>query len=257
MDNVFMVSEVMALFWLGIPTILYFFLVKKFDYRQKRHLSETIANYSLFNTLYSIFLSMALVTLLVNFNTVQDDTRKEAESIISAARLMGGLKEASTLKRALVRYAKSIVDYDLVAMRSGIMSKEAAEAFDNLWDQAYKTVLYSAHEESIHHLVIEELIEISKARLTRMMKSNENLHPLIFFLIVAGYYVMLIKTYLTRVDNKKTQTIYEVCMFIVLIFVITTIVDLNTPFAGIVNIDVSPFEWALERAWKITGVIPQ
>jgi len=137
------------------------------------------------------------------------------------------------------------------------MSKEAAEAFDNLWDQAYKTVLYSAHEESIHHLVIEELIEISKARLTRMMKSNENLHPLIFFLIVAGYYVMLIKTYLTRVDNKKTQTIYEVCMFIVLIFVITTIVDLNTPFAGIVNIDVSPFEWALERAWKITGVIPQ
>ena len=62
---------------------------------------------------------MALVTLLVNFNTVQDDTRKEAESIISAARLMGGLKEASTLKRALVRYAKSIVDYDLVAMCPG------------------------------------------------------------------------------------------------------------------------------------------
>ena len=102
-----------------------------------------------------------------------------------------------------------------------------------------------------------ELIEISKARLTRRMKAKENLHPLIFFLIVAGYYVMLVKTFFTRVNNKKTQTIYEVCMFIMLMLVITTIIDLNTPFAGIANVDVSPFEWALERVIQITNAPPQ
>ena len=212
---------------------------------------------SLFNTLYSIFLSMALVSLIVNFSTVQDDTRKEAESIISAARLMDGLKGASVLKRSLVMYTKSVVEYDLVAMRSGNMSNEAASAFDSLWDQAYKINLYSSNEESIHRLVIGELINISKSRLTRRMKANENLHPMVFFLIVVGYYVMLIKTYLTRVDNKKTQIIYEICMFVMIMLVITTIIDLNTPFAGIANIDVGPFEWALERVSQITGFTPQ
>lgn len=256
MDNVFIANEGMALVLLGIPTILYFFIVKKYEYKPSRHLSETISNYSLFNTLYSIFLSMALVTLIVNFNTVQDDTRKEAESIISAARLMGGLKEATELKRTLVLYAKDVVEYDLVAMRAGNMSKEAALAFDDLWTQAYKTNLHSSNEENIHHLVMEELINISKSRLTRRMKANENLHPMVFFLIVTGYYVMLIKTFFTRVNNKKAQTIYEVCMFVMIMTVITTIIDLNTPFAGIANVDVSPFEWALERAVQITGFIP-
>ncbi|MHC1712877.1 MAG: hypothetical protein AB9872_12100 [Solidesulfovibrio sp.] len=256
MDNVFIVSEGMALVLLGVPTILYFFIAKKYEYKPSRHLSETISNYSLFNTLYSIFLSMALVTLIVNFNTVQDDTRKEAESIISAARLMGGLKEATELKRTLVLYAKDVVEYDLVAMRAGNMSKEAASAFDDLWTQAYKTNLHSSNEENIHHLVMEELINISKSRLTRRMKANENLYPMVFFLIVTGYYVMLIKTFFTRVNNKKAQTIYEVCMFVMIMTVITTIIDLNTPFAGIANVDVSPFEWALERATQITGFIP-
>ena len=49
MDNVFIISEGMALVLLGIPTLLYFILVAKFDYRPGKHLSEAISNYSLFH----------------------------------------------------------------------------------------------------------------------------------------------------------------------------------------------------------------
>jgi len=257
MDNIFFVTEGMALVLLGIPSILYFFLVKKFDYHPVDQLSETIANYSLFNTLYSIFLSMALVTLMVNFSTVKDDTRKEVESIISAARLMGGLSDSNELKSALVKYAKNIVEYDIVSMNSGNLSKEASSAFDNLWEQAYKTNIRSKNEENIHRLLLAELSEISKSRLTRRVKAKENLHPMVFCLIVVGYYVMLIKVYLTRVSNKKTQTTYEVCTFIIILLVITIIIDLNTPFVGIINVDTAPFTWAYERAAYITGLTPQ
>ncbi|GFK94257.1 hypothetical protein NNJEOMEG_02099 [Fundidesulfovibrio magnetotacticus] len=257
MDNMFVVNEGLALVVLGIPTILYFLLVKWFDYQPTGQLSETIANYSLFNTLYSIFLSMALVTLLINFNGVQDDTRKEVESILSAARLMGGLSDAVELKKSLVRYAKDVVEHDLVAMRSGTLSREASAAFDRLWEQAYKTTLRTKNDETIHRLLLSELADISKSRLTRRVKAKENLHPMIFCLIVVGYYVMLIKAYLTRVNNKKTQIAYEVCTFIMIMLVITTIIDLNTPFVGIVNVDTAPFTWAYERAGHITGLTPQ
>ncbi|MBI4804818.1 MAG: hypothetical protein HY795_06250 [Desulfovibrio sp.] len=73
---------------------------------------------------------------------------------------------------------------------------------------------------------------------------------------MVGYYVMLVKVYLTRVSNKKTQTAYEVCTFIIILLVITIIIDLNTPFVGLINVDTAPFTWAYERAVYITGLTP-
>ncbi|MHC1791007.1 MAG: hypothetical protein AB9867_16025 [Solidesulfovibrio sp.] len=92
--------------------------------------------------------------------------------------------------------------------------------------------------------------------MARRIKSKDNLHPMVFMLIVSGYYVMLIKTYLTRVANKKNQLLFELCMFAMIILVAIVIVDLNTPFIGLVNIDTSAFNWAFQRAVAISGLYP-
>lgn len=256
MGNLFLWSETAVIGLLGLPTILYLVIAYKRTRGPIDQLSETIANYNLFNSLYSIFLGMALVTLMVNFNTVQDDTRREGESIISAARLMDGLSDAAPLRQRLVDYTKSVVRYDLPAMETGNMSTQASAAFDALWDQAHKVRLTTKNDETLQRMVLGELSEITKCRMTRRMKAKENLHPLILGLIVVGYYVMLIKTYLTRVDNRKTQLAFELSMFVMVILVVTVIIDLNTPFVGIVNVDTSPFGWALERVVAITGLSP-
>jgi len=101
-----------------------------------------------------------------------------------------------------------------------------------------------------------ELSTITKCRMTRRMKCKENLHAFVFTLIVVGYYVMLIKSYITRVSCKRAQFILDATMFLMILMVITAIVDLNTPFVGIVNVDTSPFQWALERAMVITKLAP-
>lgn len=252
MHNLFIENMTTTLLLLGIPTLLYFIVTNKFAYKADPQLSEALANFNIFNSLYSIFLSMALITLLVNFNTVKDDTRKEAESITSAARLMSGLTNAGKLKLALLEYAKSVVNYDLKALKSGNMSNEALLAFNNLWDEVNKMQINSTKDEYAYHLVMGELSDISKSRLNRRMKAKDNLHPLVFSLLIIGYYIMLIKTYLTRLENKRIQRAYEICVFGIMLLVIVTIVDLNTPFVGIVNIETSSFNIALERVTQIT-----
>jgi len=256
MDNLFIISEFGVILLLGIPTVAYLYIAYRPGFKQIACLSETLANYNLFNSLYSIFLGMALVTLLVNFNTVQDDTRKEAESIISLARLMSGMSEAQELKQALVNYSASVVAYDLAAIQTGKMSEQASAAFDLLWLNAYKTRVATKNDESIHQLIMAELSTITKCRMTRRMKCKENLHAFVFTLIVVGYYVMLVKSYITRVSCKRAQFVLDSTMFLMILMVITAIVDLNTPFVGIVNVDTSPFQWALERATLITKLTP-
>ncbi|KHK01975.1 bestrophin-like domain [Desulfovibrio sp. TomC] len=253
MYNLFWSSETAVIVVLGLPTLLYLVAASRKKTPPIQYLSETIANYSLFNSLYSIFLSMALVTLLINFYTVQDDTRKESEAMISMARLLNGLSDAQGLKTRLVAYAKAVVEYDLPALKEGRMSPQASDAFDALWNAAYKVALTAKNEEAIHHLVLEDLSDMTKCRLTRRIKATENLHPMIFSLIVVGYYVMLIKTWLTRVPNRKTQLAFELPMFVMILLVITAIIDLNTPFVGIVNIDVSAFDFALQRVTALSG----
>lgn len=254
MGNLFWFSETAIIVVLGLPTLLYLVVAYRRNAPPIRHLSETIANYSLFNSLYSIFLGMALVTLLVNFNTVQDATRKESEAMVSMARLLNGLSNAEGLKTSLVAYAKSVVAYDLPALEQGKMSPQASEAFDALWKQAYNIPLATKNEETIHHMALEDLTDITKCRLTRRMKATENLHPMILSLIIVGYFVMLAKTWLTRVGNRKTQLAFELPMFAMVILVITVIIDLNTPFVGIVNIDVSAFGYALQRVTILAGL---
>ncbi|WP_428564930.1 MAG: DUF4239 domain-containing protein [Solidesulfovibrio sp. DCME] len=253
MDNLFWYSETSIIVLLGLPTLAYMVYSYRRNAPPIQNLSETISNYSLFNSLYSIFLSMALVTLLVNFNTVQDDTRKESEAIVSTARLLNGITDARPMQQALATYAKAVVEDDLPAMQAGKMSPRAAAAFDGLWNAAYAIKLGSKNEENIHRLVLGNLEDITKSRLTRRIKAKENLHPMIFTLIVLGYYVMLIKTWLTRVANRKTQLAFELPMFVIIILVITVIVDLNTPFVGIVNIDTTTFDYALQRATALAG----
>jgi hypothetical protein len=254
--NIFIISEVTVVALLGIPTVLYLFLAYRAKARPVEQLSESIANYGLFNSLYSVFLSMALVTLMVNFYTVQDDTSNEAEAIVSAMRLANGLSDAASLKLSLVAYAQSVVDYDLKAMQTGQMSAEASKAFDHLWDKAYGIKLTTKNDESIHRALIADLSEITKCRMARRIKFKDNLHPMIFLLIVSGYYVMLIKTYRTRLNNKKNQLYFELCMFVMVILVAIIIVDLNTPFIGLVNIDTAAFNWAFQRAVSISGLYP-
>ncbi len=253
MDNLFWYSETAIFLLLGLPTLVYLVYAYRRNAPPIRNLSETISNYNLFNSLYSIFLSMALVTLLMNFNTVQDDTRKESEDIISTARLLNGLADAEAMKRSLVAYARSVVEYDLPALQRGAMSPQAAEAFDALWNAAYRIRLTTKNEEGIHRLVLSDLGDMTKCRLTRRIRAKENLHPMIFTLIVLGYYVMLIKTWLTRVADRRTQLAFELPMFVIIILVITVILDLNTPFVGIVNIDTSAFVYALQRATALAG----
>lgn len=254
MDNLFWTSETVVILILGLPTLAYLIYAYWRNAPPIQNLSETIANFSLFNSLYSIFLSMALVTLLVNFNTVQDDTRKESEAMISMARLLNGLEDAEGAKKALADYAAAVVRYDLPAMAQGEMSPEAHAAIDSLWNQVYKLQPATKAQESITRLVLQDLGDITKSRLTRRIKAKENLHPMIFGLIVAGYYVMLIKTWLTRVANRKTQLAFELPMFVMIILVITVILDLNTPFVGIANIDTSFFDYALKRTAELAGL---
>jgi hypothetical protein len=254
MDNLFWYSETGVLVLLVLPTLAYLVVAYRRNAPPIQNLSETISNYSLFNSLYSIFLSMALVTLLVNFNNVQDDTRKETDAIISMARLLNGLDDAAPLKKSLVDYAAAVVRYDLPAMQQGDMSPQASEAFDALWNAAYKTPTATKNQETILRLALQDLGDMTKSRLSRRIKAKENLHPLICGLILVGYYVMLIKTWLTRVGNRKTQLAFELPMFLMIILVITVIVDLNTPFVGIVNIDTSSFNYALQRAAELAGL---
>jgi len=256
MDNLFIATEFSTLCILGIPTILYFIVAYKWECIPNEQLNEVISNYNLLTTLYSIFLSMALVTLLVNFNEVQEKTNNEGLAIISAARLMGGMEEADGLKQALVNYTKSVVDYDIKAMRSGTMSEQARISFDNVWDQVNKIKTHSNGEDSLRVLVLNELSNITKCRNTRQMRIKQNLHPLIFLLIIVGYYLMLIKSYFTRVRCKKSQLAFDISMFLILLLIITVIIDLDTPFVGIVNIDTSVFNFALEKVSFITKLTP-
>ncbi len=210
-------------------------------------------NYALFNTLYAVFLGMALVSLLNTFYASKDATNREAESVLLAYRLSLGLHLSPELPFAIQEYAKNIRDLEFPAMAEGHMSPGAQQSLDTVWRLTLHATPMDRTEEALHRALLSELSEISKQRLTRSVKLSENLHPSVVFIIYFGYLLMLAKFWHTRIDWPGHQLMNECIVVGLFMAAVVIILDLKTPFSGIVNVDVEPFAQVLDRMRTIVG----
>lgn len=249
-------------FWADLATTLLFllgpfavYLVAKrktlpFD---KDRLAILNTNYALFNTLYAVFMGMALVTLLNTFYASKDATNREAESVLSAYRLSLGLRSAPDLPSWLESYARQIRDQDFPAMADGHMSPEAQQTLDRIWTLVIQAAPADPNEANLHRALLSELSEISKQRLTRAVKLTENLHPSVVGIIYFGYLLMLVKTWHTRIDWPRHQLVNECLVVALLTATVLILLDLKTPFSGIVNVGPEPFSQIIDRMREISG----
>lgn len=240
---------------LAIPAMLYALRRRtlKSPASSRKLISSEI--FSLFATVYAFFLGFAIVTLWGTFVSAKNYVNAEAGAVLVSYHLSMPLEHSHGFRQALADYAKSVVDDEWPSMdRDSSMSEQSVKSFDKIWDSFYHMKPADKESYSLYASVGQSLAEINRQRLSRAQTLSGNLYPPVWVILGFGMVGVLVGLLLTNPEQTGSQVAMEVIVVFLILSCVYFIVDISTPFSGVLNVSAEPFREVHAKILTLQGI---
>jgi len=204
------------------------------------------SKYGLFNSLYTFFLTLAVVTLLSGYNQSKAAVHQEAERLLFLHRASAELNGSEPFRQTLELYTQSIVrdEWPILAEKR---PSEATESLSRLLWQGMRSMAPSDFREAaVYQELVRELAEAGRGRIARTLFARGHLFPLIWVVIGLGFALCFVQFFHTSLPKRGAQAAYDFVVLSMLAMVIMVLYSLDHPFQGLARIPPSSFEHVLE-----------
>jgi hypothetical protein len=197
--------------------------------------------FGFFATLYAFFLGFAIVTLWNNFVTVKSNVTWEAYSLLSSYRLSESLPNSADFRKELKAYVKSVLDDEWSSMAQGSMSDKANRFIQSVWDRLQALKPADKQDNPIYMGIANNLNDARRQRLARALALSGNLYEPIWVIIVFGLVATTYSLYFIHPEPNVIQMVFEFMVLFIVLACIYFIIDLDTPFSGLVRVPPDSF----------------
>ena len=198
--------------------------------------------FGFFATLYAFFLGFAIVTLWTNFVAVKSNVPQEAYSLLSAYRLSQLLPNTDNFRKAIRAYVKTVQDEEWSSMRQGSMSNQADRLVESIWQRYDELKPAEKQDNTIYLNIASKLNDAQRQRLARSLALSGNLYQPIWVIIIFGLVATTYSLYFMHPEPNVIQMIFEFMVLFIVLACIYFIVDLDTPFSGLVRVTPESFQ---------------
>jgi hypothetical protein len=226
---------------LGISILL--ILIRKwsgFPERFRDHIQSL--SFGFFATLYAFFLGFAIVTLWNNFVTVKFNVTWEAYSLLSSYRISQSLPNSDNFRKVLKEYVRTVLDKEWSSMAQGSMNDKANQLIESVWDRFQELKPADKQDNPIFVSIATNLNEARRQRLSRGIALSGNLYQPIWVIIIFGLVATTYSLYFMHPDPNVIQMLFEFMVLFIVLACIYFIVDLDTPFSGLVRVAPDAFQ---------------
>jgi hypothetical protein len=226
---------------LGISILL--ILIRKwsgFPERFRDHIQSP--SFGFFATLYAFFLGFAIVTLWNNFVTVKFNVTWEAYSLLSSYRISQSLPNSDNFRKVLKEYVRTVLDKEWSSMAQGSMNDKANRLIESVWDRFQELKPADKQDNPIFVSIATNLNEARRQRLSRGIALSGNLYQPIWVIIIFGLVATTYSLYFMHPDANVIQMLFEFMVLFIVLACIYFIVDLDTPFSGLVKVAPDAFQ---------------
>ena len=237
-----LVKILLVIFSITLAISLIMILVRRwtrFPERFRDHIQSP--PFGLFATLYAFFLGFAIVTLWNNFVTVKYNVTWEAYALLSSYRLSRDLPNSDEFRLDLLNYVKTVLDQEWTSMENGSMNEEANRLIESVWNRFQKLKPADKQDNPIFVSIANSLNEARRQRLSRGISLSGNLYQPIWVIIVFGLVTTIFSLYFMHPEQNLIQMIFEFMVLFTLLACIYFIIDLDTPFSGLVSVATDAF----------------
>jgi Protein of unknown function (DUF4239) len=197
--------------------------------------------------LYAVLLAFVVVTVWSDFSDAGKATQAEA------TRASALLRDATAypvdvrqrVRRRVLEYLRVVADDEWNTLASGRPSPAAIRAYDALWNEYAVLRPRTPEAETMYRESISRLNELGENRELRVISSRATLLTPMWILLIAGFAVCLVFTYLFRMESLATHAFSVGAIAALVGFVLFLIFALQHPFAGDIRISADPFRHVL------------
>jgi len=228
---------------LAIPALLYALRRRtlKASVAYKKLISPEI--FSLFATVYAFFLGFSIVTLWGTFVSAKNSVNAEAGAVLVSYHLSMPLENSRRFQQALADYTKSVVDDEWPFMdQQRSMSEQSFKYLDEIWDAFYGMRPMEKEAYSLYAAVGQSLAEVSRHRLSRAQTLSGNLYPPVWIILWFGIFGVFVGLLLTNPEQTGSQVAMEIIIVFLILSCVYFIMDISTPFSGVLNVSAEPFQ---------------
>jgi hypothetical protein len=207
--------------------------------------------FGFFATLYAFFLGFAIVTLWGNFVAVKSNVPQEAYSLLSAYRLSQLLPNSGKFRQELKAYIKTVLDDEWSSMGQGSMSDQADRLFGSIWQRFQELKPADKQDNTLYMNIANNLNDAQRQRLTRALALSGNLYQPIWVIIIFGLVATTYSLYFMQPEPNVIQMIFEFMVLFIVLACIYFIIDLDTPFSGLVRVLPDSFQEVYQKMLAI------
>lgn len=208
-------------------------------------------NISYFATLYTFFLSFAVITFWNNYTTATEDLAHEAYSSTTLARASRLLPGSRTFQEAMAKYLESVAQDEWPAMAQSERSPRTRARYEEVW-RAWEELKPTDVRQTIYHArMLEDLEQLSHMRHARLKSVQGTLLWPFWLLIHLGFAFTVIALFYTELGHGLADTWYMGMMLLMVIVIVWLIRELNSPFNGVLRLAPDRFPKAGERVREL------
>jgi hypothetical protein len=244
----FLIVLIIAALYISL-SIIGLYVIRAFHSPAKLKLHNDVAGF-IFATVgvtYAVLLSFIVIVTWQNFDEAHKNVAREANYIVSLYHDTQPLPPAfrSELKGNLVTYVDAIIEDEWPIMIKGEQSAAAEQAQDAIW-KLYSRYLPTSETQKIFFAEsVDKLNEACELRRARLLEAHLAIHPVIYFVLIAGGLITIAFTLFFGTKNFGPQIIMTSLLAAMIGIALSTIIILDFPFTGDVSVTADVFKAVL------------
>ncbi|MFA7254563.1 MAG: DUF4239 domain-containing protein [Candidatus Omnitrophota bacterium] len=193
--------------------------------------------------LYAVLLAFVMVNVWQNMDRTKANVETEANYLADIFRD----SEAFTpefrqpVAKLVNEYRQAVIDEEWKTMAKGKMSPKVESVMNRIWGLYTAYEPKSPKEQSFFDESVRKLNSFRELRRQRLMDSQAGLHPLLWFVLIAGMVTTISLTFLFGMEDLKAHIVMIALLAMSIALILFTIMLLDFPFTGDISISSEPF----------------
>ncbi len=199
--------------------------------------------YHTLGVIYAVALGFMVIIAWENFDRIDSNVSREANCYADLARDANGLSEpfSSEAKTAIGEYVKALVEEEWPMLAWGGRSTHVHDLFTEIWDLYLSYEPKTERENVFFAASIQKLNDAGELRAQRIMDSRSGIHTLLWSVLLAGGFIVIIFCYFFGPEKLRAQIIMTALLSALISLSLFTIIVLDSPFAGDMRITPDAF----------------
>lgn len=227
---------------LAAPGVLYALRRKTMTHGSASRKLISSEIFSLFASVYAFFLGFAIITLWGAYGSAKELVSAEAGALMVTYRLATPLPGSEGFRQSLVEYSRAVVEDEWPAMDRDLnMSERASDRLGDVWQAFYAMRPAGPLDQPYYVGLGQALADVNRQRVARSQTLSGNLSPPVWVILAFGLFGVFVGLLLTNPEQTRSQVALEIIVAFLMFSCVYFILDIATPFSGVLNVSPGPF----------------